>query len=79
MEAGDSAWCLANPHGDRLVYVEQTGQHVELDLPSDTTYRLHWIDAKTSEVSSVDVLSADQAFRVPAKTNVLWLERIQID
>jgi uncharacterized protein DUF6298 len=71
----DDTWCLANQQGDALIYVDQPGITLQINATNgDGRRRLHWIDIKTNKVSTEEVTTTGDPFRVMAKTNLVWLE-----
>jgi hypothetical protein len=74
---GDGQWCLADEDGNYLIYAASTSAPIELHLPSTAAeLRAHWIDPKSGSISAAEEVAAraGQPTRLPAKTNVLWLE-----
>ena len=68
------------PGRDYLIYTESTDQPIEIQFPTESaSYRVHWIDARTGEVTAGEEVSAGRPLALPAKTNVLWLERTNVD
>jgi hypothetical protein len=71
----DDTWCLANQQGDALIYVDQPGITLQINATNgDGRRRLQWIDIKTNKVSTEEVTTTGDPFRVMAKTNLVWLE-----
>jgi hypothetical protein len=79
--AADSrTWCLVNPRGDCLVYTENVGETLRLNLRTrPSSYRGNWIDAETNEVSPANLSADSQSVFIQTKANVLWLERLDAD
>jgi hypothetical protein len=75
--AGPGQWCLGDGDGEYLIYLEKAGETVDLSVPDESgRFRVRWIDAKTGTLSSDDVIIAGQPQQFRAKTNVLWLSRL---
>jgi hypothetical protein len=78
--AGPGQWCLGAPGRDLLIYTEHANEPIELTLePELVSYRAHWIDAKTGEDTTGEEVTAARPLKLPAKSNVLWLERTSFD
>jgi hypothetical protein len=74
----DEAWCLANNEGDALIFMKQPGNALEINAKNDGAhFRLHWIDGKTNDVVTEEVVAINQPLRVHPKTNLLWLESMR--
>jgi uncharacterized protein DUF6298 len=74
--SGKGRWCLANKGHDYLIYTENAGQDIEVNLPNASArFRVHWIDANTGDAQDGEEVVAAQEVHIRARTNVLWLER----
>jgi hypothetical protein len=75
--AGPGQWCVGDGDGEYLIYRENVGDTIDLNLPNESNrYRVRWIDAKTGELSSDSVIIVGQPHQLRAKMNVLWLSRV---
>jgi len=78
--AGPDQWCLTSPGRDYVIYTTRVGQPIEIPFQSElASYRVNWIDAKSGEVTTDQEVTAAGPVKLPAKTNVLWLERTNMD
>jgi len=78
--AGKGQYCLANSGRDYVIYTDTIGREIEAKVPdASARYRVHWIDSKSGEMQSGDGVAAPRPIRLRAKSNVLWLERINAE
>ena len=74
---GKGQWCLANADRDYVIYTDTIGREIEVNVPNASTrYRVHWIDSNSGEMQSGEEVAASRPIRLRAKSNVLWLERV---
>jgi hypothetical protein len=72
----EGQWCLGNDQLGYLIYVANENQEIEVTIPDRLLrYRVRWIDARSGELQAGEDVGANPPLRLPAKTNVLWLER----
>ncbi len=72
-------WCLANEKGDYVVYSAGTGIERDIEVKVSAAargYRVHWIDSKSGEAETGETFTAAFPIQLRAKTNVIWLERV---
>jgi hypothetical protein len=77
---GSGRWCLGRPGGDYLIYTENAGDTLDVNLPGPPVkYHVHWIDADSGEMTSGGEVTSGQPFNLRPQANALWLERITSD
>jgi hypothetical protein len=77
---GKCQYCLANSGRDYVVYTDTIDREIEAKVPNASArYRVHWIDPKSGEMQAGDDFTGSRPIRLRAKSNVLWLERINAE
>jgi hypothetical protein len=71
--SGD-AWCLANNAGEYVVYVSNSGESVELNLPVGR-YAVKSIKRSDGTILSTTEVNVDGPTNVPAESGIVWLSR----
>ncbi len=76
LAVGEGQWCLADDHGNIVVYTSMPNQPIVLDLPQHHgQYLARWIKPGVSVMSEASEINVNGSLRLPAEASVLWLSR----
>jgi Family of unknown function (DUF6298) len=75
--SGEGQWCLTDSVRNILAYTESIGKDIELTVPRESTWHVRWIDTASGEMQSGENVGAAPQVWLRAKTNAVWLERVE--